>query len=199
MRDLAILTFLSLDGVMQGVGSPKEDTSGHFTRGGWATPYWDDAMAQVQQEAMSEPYDLLFGRKTYEMFAANQPTADDAGPVARMMADATKYVVSSALTHPGWPNTTVLRGDVASEVKRLKEQEGPLLQVHGSWQLIQALLAHGLVDEFRLWTFPVIVGSGKRLFAQNAIPKSLKLIRSSPCPNGVMMTIYRPATAPKQV
>jgi len=191
VRELAILTFITLDGVMQGPSSPEENPSGQFTRGGWATDYWEDVMAQVRQEAMAKPYDILFGRKTYELFAAHWPNAGDDNPVAKMMNNATKYVASSTLTTLEWKNSTLLTGDMVSEVSRLKEQDGPLLQIHGSWQLIQTLLAHRLIDEFRLWTFPVVVGSGKRLFGQDTPPTPLKLVKTAPCPNGAVMSIYR--------
>ncbi len=191
MRELAILTFVTLDGVMQGPSSPEVDPSGQFTRGGWAADYWEDVMAQVRQEAMAKPYDILFGRKTYELFAAHWPNAGDDNPVAKMMNNATKYVASSTLTTLEWKNSTLLTGDIVSEVSRLKEQDGPLLQIHGSWQLIQTLLAHELIDEFRLWTFPVVVGSGRRLFDQGTALTQLKLVKTAPCVNGAVMSIYR--------
>ncbi|WOO42450.1 dihydrofolate reductase family protein [Rubellicoccus peritrichatus] len=190
MRKIAILTFLTLDGVMQGPSSPEEDSSGGFARGGWAVNYWEDVMAQVMGEAMAEPYDLLLGRKTYEIFASHWPNVGD-NPVANILNNANKFVVTSALDQLEWKNTIPLTGNVVSEVTRLKEQEGPLLQIHGSWQLIQTLLAHGLVDEFRLWTFPVMVGGGKRLFSQDALPTGLKLVKTKATSSGVIMSIYR--------
>ena len=169
MRDIAILTFITLDGVMQAVRSPEEDTSGGFVHGGWALNCWDEVMEQVREEAMATPYDLLLGRKTYELFAASSN--------AEQMKTATKYVATSTVSELKWENSVAITGDIPSEVSRLKTQDGPLLQVHGSWQLIQTLLAHDLIDEFRLWIFPVVVGSGKRLFAQNTRPKDLALVR----------------------
>ncbi len=191
MRELAILTFLSLDGVMQGPSSAEEDPSGGFTQGGWAQPCWEGVMEQVGREAMAEPYDMLFGRKTYELFAGHWPEADPADPAAARMNGATKYVASSTLTNPTWENTTVLSGDVSEQVAALKQQDGLLLQVHGSGKLIQTLLSHDLVDEFRLWTFPVVVGSGKRLFAEGTVPSALKLRKSELTSNGAVMSIYR--------
>ncbi len=191
MRELAILTFISLDGVMQGPTSPDDDPSGGFTQGGWAQPYWDGVMEQVGREAMAEPYDMLFGRKTYEMFAGHWPEVDPEDPAAARMNAAAKYVASSTLTDPTWQATTVLGGDVPAQTAELKNQDGPLLQVHGSWQLIQTLLTHDLIDEFRLWTFPVIAGSGKRLFAEGALPASLTLAKTEATGNGVVMSIYR--------
>lgn len=191
MRELAILTFVSLDGVMQGPTSPEEDPSGGFTGGGWAQVCWDGVMAQVGREAMAEPYDMLFGRKTYETFAGHWPEADPEDPAAARMNGATKYVASSTLTDPTWQNTIVLKGDVAAEIANLKHQDGLLLQVHGSGHLIQTLLRHGLIDEFRLWTFPVVVGSGKRLFSEGTVPASLTLAKSEATGNGAVMSIYR--------
>lgn len=191
MRELAILTFLSLDGVMQGPTSPEEDPSGGFSQGGWAQSCWDGVMEQVGREAMAEPYDMLFGRKTYDMFASHWPEADPEDPAAARMNGAAKYVASSTLTNPSWQNTTVLPGDVAKQVAALKQEDGPLLQVHGSGHLIQTLLKHDLIDEFRLWTFPVVVGSGKRLFENGARPSSLTLKKSEATGNGAVMAIYR--------
>jgi len=183
MRELAILTFVTLDGVMQGVGRQDEDRSGDFTQGGWAMPYWDEVMAQVTTEAMTAPYDMLFGRKTYDLFASSQT-----GNAA--MDRAMKYVVTSTPETLSWENSAALGGDLVGEIMRLKQMDGPLLQVHGSWQLIQGLLKHDLIDEFRLWTFPLLLGSGKRLF-EDGVPASLRLSKTEPCDNGVVMTIYR--------
>ena len=188
MRELAILTFQTLDGVMQAPRLPDKDASGAFGGGGWAAPYWDDVMEQVGRVAMAAPYDVLLGRKTYELFAANFPAAGDEHPMNR----ATKFVATSTLNELEWTNSVRITGDIAAEISRLKDQDGPLLQVHGSWQLIQLLLSHGLIDEYRLWTFPVVVGSGKRLFGEGAVPTSLKLTRTEPCSSGAVMSIYRP-------
>lgn len=190
MRELSILTFLTLDGVMQAPRLPAEDPSGGFERGGWATPYWDDVMTQVRREAMSTPYDLLLGRRTYDLFAAHNANADD--PEAARMNDATKFVATSNPDTLGWRNSTALTADIAAQIARLKQQDGPLLQVHGSWQLIQTLLAHDLVDHFRLWTFPVVVGAGKRLFEPGAAPRALTLVKSErTSAAGVVMNLYR--------
>lgn len=191
MRELAILTFQSLDGIMQAPSSPDEDRSGGFKLGGWAQPYWQEVMEQVMKEAMSSPYDLLLGRKTYDIFASHFPEADENNPVAEMLNKATKYVVTSSPEGLKWQNTKVIHGAVAKEIAALKMQDGPLLQVHGSWELIRELLAHNLIDEFRLWTFPVILGTGKRLFEKVDTLKSLKLVKSDPCPCGAFMAIFR--------
>lgn len=192
MRELAILTFLTLDGVMQSPSGPEEDPSGGFSQGGWARNCWDEVMAMVVREAMAVPYDLLLGRKTYETFAAHFPSADN--PIAVQLNNATKFVVTSESGELQWKNSVRITGDIAAEVSRLKNQDGPLLQVHGSWQLIQTLLSHGLIDEFRLWTFPVVVGSGKRLFNQGIVPIDLTLAKTQACSTGAMMSIYRLGT-----
>ena len=186
-RELAILIFQTLDGVMQSPKMPEEDPSDGFRHGGWADPHWDGVMAQVEKEAMAVPYDLLLGRKTYELFAPHFSAAGNKNP----MNNATKFVATSTLTKLDWNNSVILAGDVAEEVTRLKNQDGPLLQVHGSWQLIQTLLSNDLIDEFRIWTFPVVVGSGKRLFGEGAIPKKLTLLKASTTATGVTMSIYR--------
>ncbi len=193
MRNLAILTFLTLDGVMQSPTSPEEDPSNGFIHGGWAANYWDEVMEQVMGVAMADPYDLLLGRKTYEMFAASWPNAGDDHPVANKLNNATKFVATSTLSKLEWKNSMRITGDIAAEVSRLKDQDGPLLQVHGSWQLIQILLSHELIDEFRLWIFPVVVGSGKRLFGQDTVPTGFTLVKTKTTSNGVMMCIYRRA------
>ena len=191
MRNLAILTFLTLDGVMQAPSDPGEDPSGGFTHGGWARECWDEVMEQVMREAMSAPYDLLLGRTTYELFEASFASSSVNNPVTEKLNSATKFVVTSSLKDLKWQNSQRISGNIAAEISRLKEQDGPLLQVHGSWQLIQTLLSQGLIDEFRLWTFPVVVGTGKRLFSQGAVPSKLKLIKADNCPCGAFMSIYR--------
>jgi len=136
---------------------------------------------------MATPYDLLLGRKTYEIFAAHFPDAGDDHP----MNNATKFVATSTSSKLEWKNSVSITGNIATEVSRLKDQDGPLLQVHGSWQLIQTLLSNELIDEFRLWTFPVVVGSGKRLFSEVTAPTDLTLIKADTTSTGVTMSIYR--------
>ena len=192
MRELAILSFITLDGVMQSPTSPEEDPSGGFSAGGWGAPYWDEVMPRVYAEAMSEPYDLLFGRKTYDVFASHWPNVGGDDPVAARLNGDRKYVVTRSNNHPlPWGESTRITGDVAVEIERLKAGDGPLIQVHGSVELIQTLLAHDLIDEYRLWTFPVIVGGGKRLFAEGVVPGDFKLMRTGSTDNGVVMTVYR--------
>lgn len=192
MRELAILTFQTLDGVMQSPTSPEEDPSNGFRNGGWAINCWEEVMEQVMREAMAVPYDLLLGRKTYESFASHWTNAPSDDPVAQRLNNATKYVVTSKLGEFEWRNSRQINGDIVTEIERLKNQDGPLLQVHGSWQLIQLLHANGLIDEYRLWTFPVIVGSGKRLFTDMTVQTHLKLTKSDICPTGATMNFYRP-------
>lgn len=191
MRELALLTFLTLDGVMQSPGAPNEDASGGFTHGGWARRCWDEVMAQVMEEAMAEPYDLLLGRTTYDAFAASFANADARDPTAKILNNAAKFVVTSNSDELSWSNSERITGDVRAAVTNLKAQDGPLLQVHGSWQLAQLLIANDLVDEFRVWVFPVVVGSGKRLFGRSTVPSNLALVRTGSTPNGAVMTIYR--------
>jgi len=193
MRELAILSFVTLDGVMQSPTSAAEDASGGFAGGGWGAPYWADVMPQVYAEAMSAPYDLLFGRRTYEIFASHWPHVDaDDDPVAARLNGAHKHVVTRSPETPlPWGSAARITGDVVAEIERLKREDGPLLQVHGSAELIQTLLRHNLIDEFRLWTFPVVVGDGKRLFGEGAAPANLMLVQMGSTANGVVMSVYR--------
>jgi dihydrofolate reductase len=192
MRKLIVGTFLSLDGVMQAPGGPEEDDSDGFTLGGWSVNYWDDKMAQVMGESMSSRFDLLLGRKTYDIFAAYWPNApEEAG--GKPLNDATKYVVSRGHPTLEWKESVLIEGDAAEGIAALKSEDGPELQVHGSGNLIQTLMRHNLVDEYRLWIFPVVIGSGKRLFADGTIPAGLKLVDSTVSTTGVVIGIYEPA------
>lgn len=188
MRKLITNTFISLDGVMQAPGGPDEDPTAGFTHGGWSANYWDDAMGQVMGEAMSSPFDLLLGRRTYEIFAAHWPYAGD-NPAALPLNTAHKYVASRTLPDAGWGPSTVIR-DVPGEVAALKAGDGPELQVHGSAELIQTLLRHDLIDELRVWTFPLLLGSGKRLFADGTTPGNLKVTQSIVSTTGVVIATY---------
>jgi dihydrofolate reductase len=191
MRKVIVQTFLTLDGVVQAPGGPEEDTSGGFAYGGWSVNYWDDRMGEVMDAAMGVPFDLLLGRKTYDIFAAYWPNAsEEAG--AKPLNDATKYVASRSNPTLDWEKSMLLRGDAAEAVAGLKEQDGPELQVHGSGDLIQTLLRSNLVDEFRLWVFPVVIGSGKRLFAEGTVPAGLRLADSVVSTTGVVMGTYLP-------
>jgi dihydrofolate reductase len=191
MRKLVVNTFLTLDGVMQAPGGPEEDPTGGFTHGGWSVSYWDDQMGQEMGEFMGKPFDLLLGRKTYEIFAAHWPHTDEPG--AAELNSATKYVASRTLDKVEWSNSILIEGDVAEQVARLKEEDGPEIQVHGSSDLIQTLLEADLVDQLRLWIFPLVLGTGKRLFADGAIPAGLKLVDSKTFSTGVVMATYERA------
>ncbi len=192
MRKLLVNTFLTLDGVMQAPGGPGEDDSGGFTLGGWSVNYWDDLMGEVMGEAMSGPFDLLLGRRTYDIFSAYWPHATD-NPGAKPLNDATKYVASRSHRELEWGPSVLIEGDVAEGIAALKKEDGPELQVHGSANLLQTLLRHNLVDQFRLWVFPLVIGSGKRLFADGTIPAGLKLVDSKVSTTGVVIGMYEPA------
>lgn len=191
MRKLVVNTFSTLDGVMQAPGGPPEDPSGGFSYGGWSVNYWDDSMNQLMGEAMSQPSEILLGRKTYEIFAAHWPYSTEPG--ADQLNAAKKYVASRTLDKVDWNNSTLIKGDVVEGIKQLKAQDGPELMVHGSSNLIQTLLRHDLIDEYRIWIFPVVIGKGKRLFDQGTIPSGLKLKSINHSDSGVIMAFYEPA------
>jgi dihydrofolate reductase len=188
MRKVIVLTFVSLDGVMQAPGGPEEDPSGDFRYGGWTVPYFDESLGQVMTEQMGHPFDLLLGRKTFELFAAYWPEHQEEG--AGINA-ATKYVASNTLTAHEWQKSVFLNGDVAKAIRQLKQEDGPELQVHGSSYLIQTLLKHDLVDEFWLKIFPVTLGRGKRLFGDGAMPAAYSLTEARPLPGGVVIANFR--------
>jgi dihydrofolate reductase len=190
MRKLVAVTQMTLDGVMQAPGGPEEDPAGGFELGGWSFGYFDDVLGQQIGEAMAKPFDLVLGRKTYEIFAAHWPF--DEGPIADGMNAATKHVASTTLGSVDWAGSKLIEGDVATAVRNLKEEDGPELQVYGSSDLLQTLLRSGLIDEFRLWVFPVIAGSGKRLFGDGAVPAGLSLVSSSTSTSGVIVATYEP-------
>lgn len=190
MRKIIVLTFVTIDGVMQAPGGPTEDPSGGFTYGGWLVPYFDDFLGQVMGEQMGRPFDLLLGRKTFEIFASYWPYHLEEGPGINK---ATKYVASTTLTKHEWSKSVFLNGNVADEIKKLKQQDGPELQVHGSSNLIQTLLKHDLIDEFWLKIFPVTLGTGKRLFAEGSIPAAFKVSASKLSPTGVIVVNYERA------
>ena len=192
MRKLIVQTFLTLDGVMQAPGGPEEDQSGGFTYGGWSVNYWDEQMGEVMGEATSKPFAMVLGRTTYDIMAAHWPHAseEEGAPVFN---EATKYVVSRSQPTLEWSNSVLIEGDAAEGLAALKADDGPELQVHGSGNLIQTVLRNDLVDEFRLWVFPLVIGSGKRLFGEGTIPAGLELVDSQISTTGVMMGTYRPA------
>jgi dihydrofolate reductase len=192
MRKIIVSTFLSLDGVMQAPGGSGEDPDGGFDQEGWSVNYWDDRMGQIMTEFMGTPFDLLLGRKTYEIFAAYWPHASEeqgAGPLNR----ATKYVVSTTLASADWQPSVLISTDVVAQITRLKQQDGPELQVHGSSQLIQTLIAHDLIDEYHLLIFPVLLGRGKRLFGDGVVPAGLRLVDTRTSTTGVIIATYERA------
>ena len=189
MRELIVNTFLTLDGVMQAPGGPEEDPSGGFEHGGWSFGYWDEQMGESMGDFMGKPFDLVLGRKTYEIFAAHWPHSLQDG--AAELNGATKHVASTTLTQLDWQNSRLIEGDVVAGVRALKQQDGPELQVHGSATLLQTLIGAGLVDVFRLMIFPVVLGRGKRLFGDGTVPGGLELVSSRTASTGVIMATYR--------
>jgi len=185
-RKLVVLTFVSLDGVMQAPGGKGEDPSGGFDLEGWTVPYFDEALGDEMTQQMGQPFNLLLGRKTYQIFASYWPHQSPDEPINT----AKKYVVSHKAIQTDWEETIQISGDVAAEIRKLKQQDGPMLQVHGSSQLIQTLLAYDLVDELWLKVFPVVLGKGKRLFGEGTRPAAFKLARSNVSPSGVVIASY---------
>jgi len=194
MRKLVVGTFLTLDGVMQAPGAPDEDRDGGFEYGGWSVKYWDEMMGKLIVEQTMRPDALLLGRRTYEIFAAHWPRVTDPNdPVAAKLNTVRKYVASRTLHKAEWHNSSLLRGEVGDAVRRLKEQSGGEIQVTGSSNLIQTLLKHDLIDEFRLWIFPVSVGSGKRLFGDGTLPGAFRLVDAEVSTTGVVIHRYERA------
>jgi dihydrofolate reductase len=190
MRKIILLEFITLDGVMQAPGGPKEDTSGGFKFGGWTAPYFDDFAGKIMADQMKEPFSLLLGRKTFEIFASYWPQNEDKWPGVNA---ATKYVVSNSLKKSDWSNTVVLNENAVEELKKLKREDGPDLQVYGSGNLVQTLLKEDLVDELWLKIFPITLGRGKRLFGKGTVPAAFKLIDSKISPSGVIFANYKRA------
>jgi dihydrofolate reductase len=191
MRRVVCAAFVSLDGVMQAPGGPEEDPTGGFAYGGWTFPHWDEIMGAAIGEGFAKPFDLLLGRKTYEIFAAHWPFTD--APPADLFNTVTKYVATSSTEPLAWANSVRLEGDVTEAVARLKQGEGPDLLTQGSSVLVQSLLAAGLVDELSLLIFPVLLGRGKKLFGEAAKPGELELVSSRISTTGVIVARYRPA------
>jgi dihydrofolate reductase len=194
MRKLIVLSFITLDNVMQAPGGPEEDPTGGFEHEGWVFGYFDDFLLNAMIKQTSKPFDLLLGRKTYEIFAAYWPYVNaDQNPFAAKLNNAKKYVASKTLTKLDWNNSELINGDVLEGIKRIKEQDGLEIQVHGSGNLVQTLLKHDLVDELWLKIFPVTLGPGKRLFAEGTIPAGFKLLESGISPSGVIIVNYERA------
>lgn len=188
MRKLIVLSFMTLDGVIQAPGGPEEDTSGGFKYGGWVFAFFDEFVGKVMEEQMSSNADLLLGRKTYEIFASYWPDHENEWPGINQV---TKYVASNTLSVPAWNNTVFLKEDIVKQIKKLKQQDGPDIQVHGSGNLIQTLLKNDLVDELWLKTFPITLGNGKRLFENGSIPAKFSLLDYKVSPKGVLIANYK--------
>jgi dihydrofolate reductase len=194
MTKLTLTTFLSLDGVMQGPGSPHEDPSDGFDLGGWLVPFADGDMGRLISDGFGEADSFLFGRRTYEIMSATWPRVGcDSGQVASRLAGLDKYVVSTTLDRLSWEHATLIRGNLAEEVARLKELPGRELQIHGSGALARSLMDHDLIDEYRLWFYPVVLGRGKRLFSDGTGPSALRLVDTKTTSAGVAVHTYRPA------
>jgi dihydrofolate reductase len=197
MGTLTIATFMTLDGVMQAPGGPDEDRDGGFEHGGWSFPYFSGDMGEVINDAFAKAEAILLGRGTYEIFAASWPNfPDQDDPVASRLNTLPKYVVSTTLQKADWEPTTIIRGDVPGEVAKLKEQYAGEIQVHGSAGLAQTLHTHGLIDEYRLFIEPVVLGTGKRLFEPGAAPAALRLVDSRPMGKGTVLATYHSAGTP---
>ncbi len=193
MRKLIVSTFASLDGIMQAPGGPEEDAAGGFALGGWMFAFREDESMDISASGFdAKDRDLVLGRRTYEIFAAYWPFQPDDHPIAKTFNAAKKYVASRTLTRLDWNNSTLLQGDVVPAISALKGQPGPDLQIIGSGNLIQTLQAASLIDEYNLWTFPVVLGRGKRLFSETARPSALRLVRSQVSTTGVVMSTYVP-------
>jgi dihydrofolate reductase len=189
MGMLVVNTFTSLDGVMQAPGMPEEDLEGGFDHGGWQVPYFDEESGQVMTEAIAAIDALLLGRKTYEIFAGYWPYAPADDPIAAKLNEAPKYVASRTLDAVAWNNSTLLKGDIADEVARLKETHEEI-HTSGSGNLVQSLMKDELVDQYNVWVYPVLLGSGKRLFAEGTMPTALRLVESRTFGNGAVLLSY---------
>jgi dihydrofolate reductase len=192
VRQIIAITHISLDGVMQAPGGPDEDPCNGFTHGGWTVAFRSDAGRQAIGEIIAREFDLLLGRRTYDIFAAYWPNQND-NPIGKAFNKATKYVVTRSLEQLGWKNSQVIGGDVVDGIRRLKASDGPALHVWGSGELLQTLIGADLVDEYRIWVFPVVLGRGKRLFESGVPPRALSLMATKTTPTGVVLNTYVPA------
>ena len=203
MRKLIASAFVSLDGVMQAPGGPEEDPAGGFKHGGWIPPFWDDVTGAAMDETFSQPFDLLLGRKTYDIFAAHWPHIESDPTksnfdrlnyeIAERFNSVTKYVATHSPDTLTWRNSSSLGDDIVADLRKLKGENGPVLLIQGSSQLIQTLLGHDLIDEFRLLIFPLVLGKGKRLFGEGTMPAAFKLTKSKTSPNGALIATYQRA------
>ena len=192
MRKVIALEFITLDGVIQAGGAPEEDTSSGFAHGGWIAPYSDDALGAAINRQMNMPFDLLIGRKTFDIWAPYWPQHADVWPGVNI---ATKYVASNTMNSHEWQPSVFLNGDIPEKVARIKGQQGPDLHVWGSGNLLQTLIKHDLVDVFWLMVYPITLGAGKRLFADGTIPAAFKVTESKVTSNGVIVVNYERAGA----
>ncbi len=197
MGTLTIATFMTLDGVMQAPGGPDEDRDGGFEHGGWSFPYFSEDMGELINDAFGKAEAILLGRRTYEIFAASWPNFPDKDdPVASRLNTLPKYVVSTTLENADWEPTTIIRGDVPAEVLALKDRYEGEIQVHGSAGLAQTLHSHGLIDEYRVFIEPVVLGTGKRLFEPGATPTALRMVETKAMGKGTLLAIYQRAGKP---
>ncbi|MBX7258552.1 MAG: dihydrofolate reductase family protein [Candidatus Hydrogenedentes bacterium] len=192
MRKLIASMFATLDGIIQAPGGPEEDPTGGFTHGGWVFDFWDEGVDISDAGFDGGNRDLVLGRRTYEIFEAYWPYQPADQPIAKTLNEAKKYVASRTLTKLDWANSTLIHGDVVSAIKTLKAQPGLDLQMIGSGNLVQTLQAASLIDEYHVWTFPVVLGRGKRLFSESTKPTALRLVRSRVSATGVVMSTYEP-------
>lgn len=190
MRKIIVATFMTMDGVMQAPGGKEEDTMGDFKWGGWQFAFQDEAAGQSIMQVMDQPFDLLLGRRTYEIFSGYWPYKDDV--IGNKFNTCTKYMVGTSATDTSWEPTVVIKTNVVNELKKLKQQEGPALLVWGSSVLMQTLFTNGLVDELHTWTYPITLGQGKKLFATGTQPLEWKVTNASVTPTGIVMATYTP-------
>lgn len=191
MRKITVNVFITLDGVIQAPGGPEEDITGGFKYGGWITNFWDEMLGKILDEFMARPFDLLLGRKTYEIFAAYWPYVEN--DIADKFNEAKKYVVSKTINKLNWKNSFLIQNNVIDEIRKLKEQVGKELHIYGSSNLIKTLVNSNLVDQFNVWTFPIAVGKGKQLFGEGTNAFSLKLVDVKTSAKGVIIAFYEPA------
>jgi len=195
MRKIIAITQVSLDGVMQAPGGPEEDPSNGFTEGGWAMPFVDDEARKIIDEIISRDFDLLLGRRTYDIWISYWPNHGD-NPIGAAFNKSTKFVVTRTLDHLDWKNSQRIDGDIVGKIRQLKSSDGPELHVWGSSKLLQTLIAADLIDEHRIWVFPVLLGEGKRLFENGVPPRGFTLVETRSTPSGVIANTYRPTGKP---
>jgi dihydrofolate reductase len=194
MRKIIAITQVSLDGVMQAPGGPEEDPTNGFTEGGWAMPFFDEDAGKTIGDVIGSEFEMLLGRRTYEIFAGYWPYQGN-DPIGAAFNEAKKYVVTRTLDHLDWNKSQRIGAEVVNELRRIKESPGPVLHVWGSGQLLQTLITADLVDEFRLWVFPIVLGKGKRLFGNGIPPRALTLSETRRTQSGVLLNTYHPAGA----